>query len=71
MRTVAEYLSKAAEFDALADAADGALRKRYADLADGYRLLARERKRLAAEGVLRPDDALLENRDCGSERRGA
>lgn len=57
MRTVAEYLSKAAELDDLANAADGPqLRKRYADLAESYRLLARERKRLVAEGVLRPDE---------------
>lgn len=57
MRTVAEYLSKAAEFDDLASAADGPqLRKRYTDLADSYRLLARERKRMVAEGVLRTDD---------------
>ena len=55
MRTVTDYLLKAAEFDALASGApDPALKKRYADLAECYRLLAQERERLVVTGVL-PD----------------
>ena len=56
MRTVAEYMAKAVEFDELANAADiPGLKKRYADLADCYRLLAKERERLIAAGELAPD----------------
>jgi hypothetical protein len=56
MRTIAEYLAKAAEFEAqAADAITDTLKKRYADLADCYRLLAEERRRLIEEGVLKPD----------------
>ena len=57
MRTVAEYLAKATEFDELAGTApDAGLRKRFADLAECYRLLANERKRLIIDGatVLEP-----------------
>jgi hypothetical protein len=47
VRTVTEYLLKAVEFDDLASfAPEDALKKRYADLAECYRLLAQERKRL-------------------------
>jgi hypothetical protein len=57
MRTVAEYLGKAAEFDELARlTAEPALRRRYADVAECYRLLARERQRLIAEGSIKPED---------------
>ena len=53
MRDVAEYQTKAVEFDALASSAtDEALKKRYADLAECYRLLASERQRLIDEGAL-------------------
>ncbi len=53
MRTIGEYLAKAAEFDELATTATHAsLKKRYADLAECYRLLASERKRLIADGTL-------------------
>jgi hypothetical protein len=56
MRTVGEYFAKADEFQALADAAfDKSLQRRYADLADRYRLLAKERERLLAEGTIQPD----------------
>jgi hypothetical protein len=49
MRTVAEYAAKATEFDDLAAITpDPALRKRYADLADGYRVLAKNGERIAA-----------------------
>ena len=59
MRTVAEYLAKAAEFDEMASGSDGrpALKKRYADLADCYRLLAQEREKLIADGALAPEPA--------------
>ena len=44
MRSVIEYETKAGEFDALADrATDPVLRRRYTDLAAGYRLLAANR----------------------------
>ncbi len=55
MRTVTEYLLKAVEFDDLANTTpDEALRKRYADLAAGYRMLAEERNRLVATGTMIP-----------------
>jgi hypothetical protein len=63
MRSVSEYLDKAAEFDRLsADEAEASLKRRYADLAECYRLLAQERKRLISEGAIskdrtRPGDA--------------
>jgi hypothetical protein len=53
MRTVAEYLEKAAEFDELArSTSDLALKKRFSDIAECYRLLARERERLMAAGAI-------------------
>jgi hypothetical protein len=53
MRTVVEYLDKAAEFDGLARAAkQPGLKKRYTDLADCYRLLAKEREQLVTQGVI-------------------
>ena len=52
MRSIAEYLGKAAEFDRLAVEGDAPLKKRYADLAECYRLLAQERKRLIDEGAI-------------------
>jgi hypothetical protein len=56
MRSVAAYLAKAAEFEKLAaDPANAALKKRYADLADCYRLLAEERKKLIDQHVINPD----------------
>ena len=55
MREVSEYLAKAAEFATrAADAADEGLKRRYLDLAECYRLLAAERRRLIAEGQLAP-----------------
>ncbi len=57
MRSVAEYLEKAAEFDELArSASESALKKRYADVAESYRLLATVRQRLIEAGALGPDD---------------
>ena len=56
MRSVAEYLRRAAEFDELArSTSEDTLRKRYSDIADCYRLLAEDRKRLIASGVIEPD----------------
>ena len=46
MKMVAVYLARAAELDALARRCDEApLKKRYMDIADSYRLLAKERRR--------------------------
>ena len=56
MRTVSEYRAKAAEFQALADETiTPALKKRYADMAECYRVLADERERLVKDGELRSD----------------
>jgi hypothetical protein len=56
MRRVAEYLEKAAEFDELArSTSEPALKKRYADVAESYRLLATVRRRLIETGDLKPD----------------
>jgi hypothetical protein len=45
LRSVAEYLQRAAEFEALAAAATiDVLSKRYSDITACYRLLARERR---------------------------
>jgi hypothetical protein len=53
LRTVAEYLERAAEFESLAAAASvDTLRKRFADVAACYRLLAEERERLVACGSI-------------------
>jgi hypothetical protein len=56
MRTVAEYRAKAEEFKALADETiTPALKKRYADMAHCYELLAEERERLVKAGELPSD----------------
>lgn len=56
MRTVAEYRTKAAEFEILAEETiTPALKKRYADMANCYRLLAEERERLVKSGELPSD----------------
>jgi hypothetical protein len=56
MRSVAEYIDRADEFDRLAaQATEPMLKKRYADVAGCYRLLAQERERLIAEGTLPAD----------------
>ena len=58
MRSVAEYLARAATFDELAKStSEPSLQKRYADLAECYRLLANERQRLVAEGTIKPEMA--------------
>ena len=54
MRSVAEYLSKASEFEKLAATATvDVLRKD--DIAACYRLLAKDRERLIATGALQGD----------------
>jgi hypothetical protein len=55
VRTVTEYLLKAVEFDDLAEAAPNSqFKKRYADLAECYRLLAEERKQQIATVTVLP-----------------
>jgi hypothetical protein len=52
MRSVAEYLEKAAEFDELArSTSEPALKTRYADVAESYRLLAMVWQRLLETGA--------------------
>jgi hypothetical protein len=52
MRSVAEYLEKAAEFDELArSTSEPVLKKRYADVAESYRLLAIVLQRLIETGA--------------------
>jgi hypothetical protein len=56
MRSVGEYLRRAAEFDELArSTSEETLKKRYSDIADCYRLLAEDRERLIATGAIEPD----------------
>lgn len=51
MRSVKEYPTNAGYFETLAArATDAALKKRFADMAECYRLLAAERERLSAAG---------------------
>jgi hypothetical protein len=53
LRSVAEYLERAAEFDNLAASASvEVLRKRYADIAACYRLLAKDREWLISTGAI-------------------
>jgi hypothetical protein len=52
MRSVEQYMEKAAEFDKLTkEVSEPVLKKRYADIAECYRLLANDLKRLIATGV--------------------
>jgi hypothetical protein len=56
MRSVAGYLEKAAEFDDLArSTSESELKKRCADVAESYRLLAIVRQRLIETGALKPE----------------
>jgi hypothetical protein len=53
MRSVEQYLARAAEFDDMANATSvPVLKNRYSDNAECYRLLAYERQRLIDEGVI-------------------
>jgi hypothetical protein len=57
MRSIAEYLGKAAEFDVLAKSTDNpTLKKRYSDVAECYRLLASDLRRLIATGARKSDE---------------
>ncbi|MGO8908974.1 MAG: hypothetical protein ACLQDM_06565 [Bradyrhizobium sp.] len=56
MRSVAEYLETAAEFDELARlTSEAVLKTRYAHVAECYRLLAGELQRLIETGALKPE----------------
>ena len=56
MRSVAEYLETAAEFDELARlTSEPALKTRYAHVAECYRLLVSELQRLNETGALKPE----------------
>ena len=58
LRSVAEYLARAAEFEDMANATHiPALQKRYSDIAECYRLLAHERQRLIDEGTIESESA--------------
>jgi hypothetical protein len=53
VRSIADYLQRAAEFEALAATTDvELLRKRYADIAACYRLLAKDREWLIGTGAV-------------------
>jgi hypothetical protein len=53
VRSVAEYLERAAEFEALAaEASIESLKKRYKDIAAFYRLLAKDREWLIGTGAI-------------------
>jgi hypothetical protein len=59
VRSVAECLKMAAQFEALAAAATvEVLRKRYDDIAACYRLLAKDREHLIATGALQDDQPI-------------
>lgn len=68
MRTVAEYLERAAEFEALAATAGvDVLRKRYGDIAACYRLLAREREWLIGTGAIEGEEPIGARRPHSSQ----
>jgi hypothetical protein len=53
LRSVAEYLERAAEFEGMAASAGvDVLKKRYADIAACYRLLAKDREWLIGTGAI-------------------
>lgn len=59
MRSIADYLQRAAEFEALAAATDAdVLQKRYGDIAACYRLLAKEREWLIGTGAIEGEPSL-------------
>jgi hypothetical protein len=59
VRTVAEYLERAAEFEALAATTSiDTLKKRYVDIAACYRLLAKEREWLISTAAIDGSDPL-------------
>jgi hypothetical protein len=57
MRSIEEYLDQAPRFHALAAlTTEPTLKKRYADLADCYRLLAADREKLIQNGTITAND---------------
>jgi len=57
VRTVAEYVAKVAEYRTRAERAPNpGLKRRYADMAASYQVMADERLRMIAAGE-KPDDA--------------
>lgn len=53
LRSVAEYLERAAEFERMAASVNvDVLKKRYADIAACYRLLAKDREWLIGTGAI-------------------
>jgi hypothetical protein len=63
LRSVAEYLERAAEFEGMAALASvDVLKKRYADIAACYRLLAKDREWLIGTGTI-----ASEQREGGQE----
>jgi hypothetical protein len=65
VRSVAEYLQKAAEFEALAaEAAIEPLKKRYGDIAACYRLLAKEREWLISAGTIEGEPSVSPRPQC-------
>jgi len=59
MRSIAEFETRAAEYDRLAsETSANTLRRRYVDLAECYRLLATERRRMIGAGEIEPDGPL-------------
>ena len=68
MRSVSEYLEKAAEFEALAATATvDVLTQRYRDIAACYRLLAREREWLIGTGAIEGEQAIDSQRPSSSQ----
>jgi hypothetical protein len=56
VRSVAEYLERAAEFEQMAASTSvDVLRKRYSDIAACYRLLAKEREWLISTGAIQSE----------------
>jgi hypothetical protein len=69
VRTPAECLEKAAEFDALAaETSIETLKQRYVDIAAWYRLLAKEREWLINTGAIDDQSARPQKTDPREER---
>jgi len=68
VRSVAEYLERAAEFETLAATATvDVLRKRFGDIAACYRLLAKEREWLIGTGAIE-DEPPIDGQHAGGRR---
>jgi hypothetical protein len=62
MRTVAQYLEKAPEFEAFAaTSSNECMQKRFTDIAACYRLLAKDRARLVAIGAIPRESIEMES----------